>query len=150
MVYVVLGIFEKKLALCEAEMGTGNEFWQPLSKISRYLEFRIHSCKLHQSTEKWSPFPMWGRLRDWLIIILLLNILLFSFRQTMTLFEFVVLKEIYEFINRIFFIGKACEPANKKQQIIYKITHHGKSSAFFSNIFNLKCNSLGIKSQNKG
>ena len=52
MVYVVLGIFEKKLALCEAEMGTGNEFWQPLSKISRYLEFRIHSCKLHQSTEK--------------------------------------------------------------------------------------------------
>ena len=53
MVYVVLGIFEKKkFALCEAEMETGNEFWQPLSKISRYLEFRIHSCKLYQSTEK--------------------------------------------------------------------------------------------------
>ena len=150
MVYVVLGIFEKKLALCEAEMGTGNEFWQPLSKISRYLEFRIHSCKLHQSTEKVITISHVRETEGLTNYYIIIKYITFSFRQTMTLFEFVALKEIYGFINRIFFIGKACEPANKKQQIIYKITHHGKSSAFFSNIFNLKCNSLGIKSQNKG
>ena len=138
MVYVVLGIFEKKLALCEAEMGTGNEFWQPLSKISRYLEFRIHSCKLHQSTEKVITISHVRETEGLTNYYIIIKYITFSFRQTMTLFEFVALKEIYGFINRIFFIGKACEPANKKQQIIYKITHHGKSSAFFSNIFNLK------------
>ena len=49
---MVLGIFEKKLALCETEMGPGNEFRHPLSKISRYLEIRNQSGKLYQSTEK--------------------------------------------------------------------------------------------------
>ena len=118
--------------------GLETSFGNPSQKSADTLNFAFTHVSCISQQKKWSPFPMWGRLRDWLIIILLLNILLFSFRQTMTLFEFVALKEIYGFINRIFFIGKACEPANKKQQIIYKITHHGKSSAFFSNIFNLK------------
>ena len=52
MVYMVLGNFEKILSLCETEMGPGNEFRHPLSKISRNLEIRIHSDKLYQSTEK--------------------------------------------------------------------------------------------------
>ena len=52
IVYLVLGNFEKKLALCEAEMGPGSEFWHPLSKISRCLQIRNHSGKLYQSTEK--------------------------------------------------------------------------------------------------
>ena len=52
MVYIVLGNFEKKLALCGAEMGPGNEFRHLLSKISRYLEIRNQSGKLYESTEK--------------------------------------------------------------------------------------------------
>ena len=52
MVYMVLGNFEKKFALYEAEIEPGNEFRHPLSKISRYFEIRIHSCKLYQSAEK--------------------------------------------------------------------------------------------------
>ena len=51
MVYMVLGNFEKKKALCEAEKGPGNEFRHPLSKISRHVEIRNHSGKLYQSTE---------------------------------------------------------------------------------------------------
>ena len=52
MKYMVLGNFEKKLVLCEAEMRPGNEFRYSLSKISRYLEIPIHSGKLYQSTDK--------------------------------------------------------------------------------------------------
>ena len=33
-------------------MGPGNEFRNPLSKISQYLEIRNQSGKLNQSTEK--------------------------------------------------------------------------------------------------
>ena len=40
------------MALCQADMGTGNEFRQPLLEISRYLEIRNKSSKLYQSTEK--------------------------------------------------------------------------------------------------
>ena len=40
------------MALREAEMGPGNEFRHPLSKISRYLEIHNQSGKLYQSTEK--------------------------------------------------------------------------------------------------
>ena len=55
---MVLGIFEKKLALCETEMGPGNKFRHPLSNISRYLEIRNQSGKLYQSTEKsYHHFP---------------------------------------------------------------------------------------------
>ena len=52
MVYMVLGNFEKKLALYEAEMGPGNEFRHPLLKISRYFEIRIHSLSYISQQKK--------------------------------------------------------------------------------------------------
>ena len=54
MVYMVLGNFGKKtkLALCEAEMGPGNDFRHPLSKISRYLEFVINQISYISQQKK--------------------------------------------------------------------------------------------------
>ena len=49
---MVLGIFEKKLALCETEMGPGNEFRHPLSKISRFLEFVINQVSYISQQKK--------------------------------------------------------------------------------------------------
>ena len=69
MVYIVLGNSEKTIGPMWGWNGAWKRVSAPLSKISRYLEIRIHSDKLYQSTEKSEHhFPCdadWGTEYNW-------------------------------------------------------------------------------------
>ena len=47
-VYMVLSNFEKKLTLCEAEMGPGNELRYPSQKSADTFKFLITQVRLYQ------------------------------------------------------------------------------------------------------